>query len=256
MTIQETIKKIRSGICKIEFYSDNNAVNSGSGFIYKNKLITNSHVFHPEGYVFPDNTRLILIFGDNEKIELTMKNLHLKVGSDETNADFAVYDLPEKIENRFNFDISDLEDVNEGDEVLLLGFPFEASRLTTHHGRISALFKENNVKKIQIDASVNQGNSGGPLYHLATEKVVGIITRKNSGLTKDFDDLLSSFSSNIQVLKDAQKNGSIGILGINPIQFFEVSQGQMQIISQNIKRSANTGIGYAFSCETLLKENL
>lgn len=257
MDIQGIIKTVRSGVCKIEFYKDNNLVNSGSGFIYKNKLITNSHVFHPEGSIFPENTKLILIFGDNRKIETTIKNLELEVGSDEANADYAVYKIPNKDNDKFNFELSNLDSVNEGDEVLLFGFPFDANYLTTHHGRISSIFENNGIKKIQIDASVNQGNSGGPLYHMSTNKVIGIVTRKESGLTKDFDALLSSFSSNIEVLKNAQKSGGIiQMFGINPIKFFEESQSQMKLISKNIKRSANTGIGYAFSCGKLLKENI
>ncbi|MFA6896911.1 MAG: serine protease [Patescibacteria group bacterium] len=258
MIIQEIINQTRSGVCKIEFYLNGVLVNSGSGFIYKGRLVTNSHVFHPSGFVFDNETKLNLIFGDKEKTELEMKDLKLITGSDESNADFAVYDVSEKvrdIEKRFNFDLSNLEYISEGDEVVLLGFPFGTSYLTTHYGRISALYEDGGINKIQIDASINQGNSGGPLYHLATEKVIGIVTRKQSGLAKDFDDLLESFSENIRALEAAQKNGSIGMLGINPIEFFKVSQNQMKLISQNIKRSANTGIGYAFSCEKLLEED-
>ena len=255
MIIQDIIKKVRSGICKIEFYLNNKLVNSGSGFLYKGKLITNSHVFHPEGITFSDDTKLIFIFGDSKRIELVLKDLQLKVGSDENNADFAVYELP-GLEEKFNFKLDNLGNVEEGDEVLIFGFPFEASYLTTHHGRISSLFEDNSIKKIQVDASVNQGNSGGPLFHLSTQKVIGIVTRKQSGLTKDFDDLLQSFSNNIAILKQAQKNGSIKQMGIDPIHFFEISQAQMQLISKNIKRSANTGIGYAFSCEQLIKARI
>ena len=255
MAIQDIIKKVRSGVCKIEFFENGKMVNSGSGFLYKGKLITNSHVFHPEGTTFSNDTKLIIIFGDNKKIELTLKDLVLKGGSDEKNADFAIYELS-GLENKFNFELGNLDNINEGDDVLILGFPFDAEYLTTHHGRISSLFEDSGIKKIQIDASVNQGNSGGPLLHLTTEKIIGVVTRKQSGLTKDFDDLLQSFSNNIAVLRQAQKNGSIGMMGINPIQFFEISQSQMQLISRNIKRSANTGIGYAFSCDQLIKENL
>ena len=210
MIIQDIIKKVRSGVCKIEFFENGKIVNSGSGFLYKGKLITNSHVFHPEGMTFSSDMKLVIIFGDDKKINLTLNDLVLKIGSDEKNADFAIYELS-GLENKFNFELGNLDDVNEGDEVLILGFPFDAEYLTTHHGRVSALFKDLDIEKIQIDASVNQGNSGGPLMHLATEKVIGIVTRKQSGLTKDFDDLLQSFSANIAVLKQAQKNGSIGL---------------------------------------------
>lgn len=256
MTIQETIQKVRSGVCKIEFYVNGNLVNSGSGFVHKNKLITNSHVFHPEGFIFPDNTPLVLVFGNGKKIELAIRELVLLVGSDEANADFAIYEIPNQTEilnSLFNFELSNLEEVSEGDEVVLLGFPFDTTYLTTHHGRVSALFKEDGIKKIQIDASVNQGNSGGPLYHLKTGKVIGIITRKQSGLNKDFDDLLQNFSNNIIMLRNLGQNVTAQIGGIDLLRFFEISQSQMQLISRNIKRSANTGIGYAFSCEKLLE---
>ncbi|MFA5934358.1 MAG: serine protease [Candidatus Paceibacterota bacterium] len=251
MTIQNIIKKVRSGVCKIEFFRGEEKINSGSGFLFKGCIVTNSHVFHPEGFIFPNDTKIVLIFGDGEKINLNINDLVLKNGSDEDNLDFAIYELL-NLKNKYNFEVGNLKDVSEGDEVLILGFPFDAEYLTTHHGRISSLFEELKVKKIQIDASVNQGNSGGPLLHLASEKVIGIVTRKQSGLTKDFDDLLQSFSGNITILKQAQQNGSIGMMGINPIQFFEISQAQMQLISKNIKRSANTGIAYAFSCEQLI----
>lgn len=57
---------------------------------------------------------------------------------------------------------------------------------------------------IQLDASVNNGNSGGPLVDLNTKKVVGIVTRKDTGLYKQFDDLIASFDTNIEVLKKLQ----------------------------------------------------
>ncbi len=258
MDITEVIKQVRSGVCKIEFCKGEIIVNSGSAFIYKNKLITNSHVFHPEGITFSDDTEVVLIFGDGSKKQLTIGQLNLIIGSGEENADYAVYDLEDLIElkDKYNFELRDLQGINEGDEVLILGFPFETTFLTTHYGRISALFEQGGIKKVQIDASVNQGNSGGPLYHIKSGKVIGIITRKQSGLTKDFDNLLLSFSNNIDALKNAQKNGSINMFGVNPIKVFEISQTQMKLISQNISRSANTGIGYAFSCENLINENI
>jgi S1-C subfamily serine protease len=256
MIIQEIIKQVKSGVCKIEFYLKTELVNSGSGFLYKNKLITNSHVFHPNGYNFPPDTTLKLVWGDNSYDDIKLSDLELIVGSDESNADYAVYDISKKVDisKKFNFEIDQNLTIDEGDDVVIFGFPFETKYLTTHYGKISAIFEEKGIKKIQIDASVNQGNSGGPLYHLETNKVIGIVTRKQAGLSKNFDDLLNSFAGNIEVLKKAQQNGSVGMFGINPLKMFEITQTQMSKISENIKRSANTGIGYAFSCEKLLKE--
>jgi len=126
--------------------------------------------------------------------------------------------------------------------------------LTSSTGIISAKYRKNSVDYIQIDANTNAGNSGGPLVDKESLSVVGVITRKETGLDKDFNQLINSFGQNIQVLKQAQQNGSIGMMGINPIQMFEISQTQMLVVSNNIKRSANTGISYAFSCDQLAKE--
>lgn len=259
MSVPEIIQKVRSGVCKIEFYIDDEIVNSGSGFIYNNKLVTNSHVFHPEGYIFREDTNLVIIFGDGRSLQLQIKDLELVIGSSEEYSDYAIYDfdyLSKPNNNLFNFELDSYDSVREGDEVILLGFPFESKYLTTHFGRISALYTDKEIKKIQIDASVNQGNSGGPLIHLATQKVIGIVTRKNSGLANDFDALLRAISANISLLENLQRNGSVRMNGIDLWASFKSTQSQMLVISKNIKRSANTGIGYAFSCEKLMQEDI
>jgi len=256
MEIQDTIQKIRDGVCKIEFIQNSQVVNSGSGFLYSNKMVTNSHVFHPDGYIFPSDTKINLIFGDNYEKELLLSDFILISGSDENNSDYSIFEIKEletEVNQRYNFELAALDEVREGDDVMVLGFPFETKYLTTHYGKISALFTENRIKKIQIDASVNQGNSGGPLWHFKTGKVIGIITRKQTGLTKDFDDLIQSFAENIEILKRSQGNGYVTLSGVNPIQSLEATQFQMLKLSVNLRRSANTGIGYAFSCEELLR---
>jgi len=253
MPVSKIISKIRSGVCKIEFYKEGKLVNSGTGFICNDKLLTNSHVFHPGGIIFSGDTEIKLIFGDNKTINTNIDNLNLITGSEERNGDFAIYDYDfSAIGERFNFELSNLEEANEGDEIMVFGFPFDASYLTSHRGIISAFFKENSINKIQIDASINNGNSGGPLFHLKTGKVIGIVTRKQTGLERDFDTLIENFSKNIKLLDDANRNGGAVMLGINIISVFRTEQLQMQIISRNIKRSSNTGIGYAFSCEAIL----
>ena len=130
-----------------------------------------------------------------------------------------------------------------------MGFQFDQPNLSLHSGILSSRFTNVDVKYLQLDASVNQGNSGGPLIDPKTSEVIGIITRKMTGLTKQFDELLKSFSENIRVLEEAKKGGSIEMFGIDPIDFFKVSQIQMAKISVEIRRSANVGVGYAYELE-------
>jgi len=73
-------------------------------------------------------------------------------------------------------------------------------------------------------------------------------------LAKSFDDLEKSFDKNLEAL--SLVNGTMTIGGnIDLIQSFKATQVQMKIVSKNIKRSANTGIGFAFSCDKLKQEN-
>ena len=253
--VQDIIEKVRSGVCKFEFLDGaGNIMNSGSGFVYNKQLITNNHVFHPDGHVFSENTQIRIIFGNDDIYNLQLSDLRLIIGSEEASADYAVFKTTAfDFENRYSFELSDTTDIRDGDEILLIGFPFETKYLTTHHGRISAFFQENGVNKIQVDASVNQGNSGGPLIHLDSGKVVGIVTRKQTGLTRDFDEMITAMEQNIEILgKTGGMIASFG--GVDLIQAFRSIQAQMLRVSVNIKRSANTGIGYAFSCEKLIAD--
>lgn len=254
MGIQDIIKKVRSGVCKIEFYEDGKRVNSGSGFICKNNIITNNHVLHPGGNIFSGDTAVNIIFGDGTRNECKNSDLVLVSGSTEDENDYAVLENKAiDFSNKFNFDLDNSEKLEEGDEIILFGYPFETTNMSSHFGRISSLISnQKSFKTIQLDASVNSGNSGGPLFNIETQKVIGIITRKQDGLAKQFDGLIASFDYNASVFNKL-KGLSWNKLDIGSA--FAISQKQMKEIAINIRRSANVGIGYAFSCDQLIKEN-
>jgi S1-C subfamily serine protease len=69
-----------------------------------------------------------------------------------------------------------------GDEVVVVGSPLakELER-SVSRGIISAFRDIHGVRLIQTDAAVNGGNSGGPLVHLKTRKVIGVMRLAGSG---------------------------------------------------------------------------
>ena len=73
-------------------------------------------------------------------------------------------------------ELGDFERIREGDDVLFTGFPLQSQHHVTHHGMISA----KGSSRLQIDASVNKGNSGGPCIALQDGKpvCVGVIASK------------------------------------------------------------------------------
>lgn len=132
-----------------------------------------------------------------------------------------------------------------GTAVCGLGYPFDDPHLTISAGLLSARFQSGPATMLKLDMSVNPSNSGGPLLLQDTGEVLGVIARKATGLTTAFDQLLKSFDDNIALLQARTAGGSIAIMGVDPIRALMSSQQQMKIVSMEIKRSANVGIGYA-----------
>lgn len=138
----------------------------GSGFVIdaeKGYIVTNNHVIRDADEVrvtFHDDTSLeAKIIGKDEKTDLAL--LQVK---------------PEKPLTAVKFGNSDVMRV--GDWVLAIGNPFGLGGTVTQ-GIISARQRDINAGPyddfIQTDASINRGNSGGPMFNLKGE-VIGINT--------------------------------------------------------------------------------
>ncbi|KZM48492.1 DegQ family serine endoprotease [Labrenzia sp. OB1] len=138
----------------------------GSGFVIDGKegiIITNNHVIEGADEVtanFNDGTKLKAeILGTDEKTDLAV----LKV-------------TPETPLKDVNF--GDSDKIRVGDWVMAIGNPFGLGGTVTV-GIVSARNRDINSGPydnfIQTDASINRGNSGGPLFDMEG-KVVGINT--------------------------------------------------------------------------------
>ena len=190
----------------------------GSGLIFSNNgyVITNTHVIRDASEIF-----VTLVGGKKYKAEL--------IGFDEL-TDIALLKV-----DALNLPVSDLGDatkLNIGDWAIALGNPlglFDLSyQPTATIGIISGLnidfgIKENNYvykDMIQTDASINEGNSGGPLINIDGE-VIGINTFIMTG---------SSY-----------KKGSIGIAFSIPINRVLDIVHEL-ILHGEIKRSYSTGL--------------
>lgn len=143
--------------------------NFGSGFIISNDgfIISNYHVV-----------------SDSNKIEvITNEGLIFEA---EVVRVSKIYDLALikiKADNLIPFNIIDKIEILMGTDVYAIGTPTaEDLSQTISKGIISGIRNiENNSKLIQTDASVNFGNSGGPLI-LKTGQVLGVVNSKITGL--------------------------------------------------------------------------
>lgn len=255
-TIADLVDVVRSGVIHIEYSIDGDRIASGTGFMCRNHLVTNNHVYQVDG-----NPQVTLAWqpdadtASRNAIEVTYSDFRrcFVSGSDEQHADFAILDVPELRQRELHqFEVATEGTNRIGNEVILLGFPFEQRNLVCHVGRISSLYTKNGIDVIQLDASVNPSNSGGPLID-PEGRVIGIITRKGTGLSAAFDKLERILRENVSRLEgiipaEARRPRIEGVsLGNVALD----GQQQLLQLAKEIRRSANVGIGYAFSIKHL-----
>ncbi len=143
------------------------AASLGSGFIIDAKngyIVTNNHVVR-----------------DAEDIRVTFSNdvtLDAKlIGTDEK-IDIAVLQVDSSEIKLTEVSFGNSDNVRVGDWILAIGNPFNLGGTVTT-GIVSARARDINSGPyddyIQTDASINRGNSGGPLFNMAGE-VIGINT--------------------------------------------------------------------------------
>jgi len=139
----------------------------GSGFIIDAKgiVITNNHVVE-------DADEITVTTADGDDFPATV------LGRDAL-SDIAVLKIEHENGDKFPFVTwGDSDDERIGDWVIAIGNPFGQAGTVTA-GIISArnrsINNSNDVEFLQTDASINRGNSGGPLFNMKGE-VIGVNT--------------------------------------------------------------------------------
>ena len=186
--------------------TERKASSLGSGFIIKKEgiVVTNNHVI-------ANAEDIIVRIGDKEfKAEV--------LGSDPY-ADVAVLKIKNAKTDFKIVEFGDSDKARVGDWVVAIGNPFGLGGTVTS-GIISARNRDINLTRyddfIQTDASINQGNSGGPLFNMDGE-VLGINTAifSNSGGSVGIGFAIpSNFAKNVidQLIKFGEtKRGWLGV---------------------------------------------
>lgn len=149
---------------------------SGSGFIVTENgyIITNYHVIE---YAYTGNREVTVMLHDGTRYSASI------IGVEESN-DIAVLKIDAANLTAATF--GDSDSLTVGETVYAVGNPLGELEFSMSTGHISALDRvistsENadSVNMFQIDAAVNSGNSGGPVYNSRGE-VIGVVTAKYS----------------------------------------------------------------------------
>jgi serine protease Do len=182
-------------------------VAQGSGFFISEDgyLVTNNHVVE-------EGTAFTVVMNDGKELDAKL------IGAD-PRTDLAVLKVDGKGQKFTYVDFADDSKVRVGDWVVAVGNPFGLGGTVTA-GIVSARGRDIGAGPyddfIQIDASVNRGNSGGPSFNLSGQ-VVGINTAifsPSGGSVGIAFDIPASTAKT--VVSDLIKNGSVerGWLGV------------------------------------------
>lgn len=149
---------------------------TGTGFIVSENgyIVTNYHVIE---YAYTGGQDLTVMLHDGTRYSASI------VGVEDSN-DIAVLKIDAA--NLSPADLGDSDSLTVGDTVYAVGNPLGDLDFSMSTGHVSALDRviktDENVDSInmfQIDAAVNSGNSGGPVYNTRGE-VIGVVTAKYS----------------------------------------------------------------------------
>ena len=282
-------QKVKESICKVSC-SINGSISEGTGFFYfkHNRifLITNHHV-------------LPFLQGEKPPININTNqdNSEMFVDSEYNVINFSkeecwdyilieVLNCHESIKNNFkSVKFNQARQYKVSDQVWFGGFPIFHDNLTFHKGNISSIYKDaNEINKIQLDGSINLGNSGGPLFNSIGE-VIGIVTGMDKALQNKLDDFSNLLEQNKVITEkientcfnnsllieslENRKTETLELLGMNlPLMFgltFKIMRetsiyqvkiyNHLQTLWHDLYKSANVGIGYANCTSKLPMEN-
>ena len=179
---------------------------SGTGFFITEDgyVLTNYHVIstaHQYGYA------VSVLTYDGTTYQATI------VGVDEDN-DIALLKIDASGVTPVTFGDSDSMAV--GDTVYAVGNPLGELEFTMTSGMISALDRtittsdgtDSGINMFQIDAAVNAGNSGGPVYNTSGQ-VIGIVTAKYSSSGVEGLGFAIPVNDAVAIANDLMKNGTV-----------------------------------------------
>jgi V8-like Glu-specific endopeptidase len=257
MNYKEIWNSCAASICQIVSLNEKQELISlGTGFVVNGHILTNNHVLgvpHTHGYqiLFPAVEGVSE--GYNALFSAEFIRDRIKDALPENSWDFAVIDLVDvgfkqipslKLSREINFNI--------GTEVAALGYQFDQENLSIKSGILSSSYTKADVRYLQIDVNINQGNSGGPLISLESGEVIGIITRKHTGLSSLIDFLEKGYLNQIEESNYKLKS-KIDYMTRNFHVILKRNSERMITFINELKRSANVGIGYAYQLDEINK---
>jgi S1-C subfamily serine protease len=248
--LEELVDRVKSSVVHLIIHKGKERLGSGTGFFVSQKLVTTSQIIRE----IPTDVRLAVRFHDtppahaDHSFSSEQVQQAICAASDARDNDYAILDLPDLLQHnphQFRFAA---HEPKIGQSVALIGYPLEHWCLTCHSGIVSAIYPRGHATMLQLDATVDPSNVGGPLFDQNGD-VLGIVTRGATALTDAVDNLLKSFDDAISVLSGTNFFAATSRAMIS-------IQQDMKEVARQVQRSSSGGIGFAVACDKIRNESL
>jgi len=240
--------KCHNSVCQLSFFSSEGIkLLSMTGFKANDSfLITDEYLFK----IYKADTVKISFIGSDgyseiaskviamsELKERILKSIHSnKTAFAAIQIDFDEFkDIP-------SLKLSKNKNLTVGQDIAILGYQLEKNNLAIKTGILSSTFIDNDLRYLQVDSSIKQGNSGSPIVDVETGEVIGIIGYKLASVTQSHKRMKQIINNNLAILKKSQ--GKFNVEEIDPIQVLIANQNQIKYISNEIYRTATMSTGY------------
>lgn len=159
---------------------------TGSGFLINDRgfFITNNHVVTKMSLDEAGTIRLD--YSEQIFVKIAGNTYGASLAIDENSdrpvvCDYAILRL-DTTPNAY-FDVADLSEISQGEEVIAIGYPLDFDEPIVSSGVISAIISRpshinalHRIKTFLTDTLITYGNSGGPLIRASDGRVIGITT--------------------------------------------------------------------------------
>lgn len=194
--MRDVISSYKDAICRVRC---SDLESAGTGFFVRpdGVLLTCCHVI---SRFMPDPQPGIPVeYCQDIRVETTLGTYPASIVHDQNSThpifeDYAILRID--AEGRQCLPVGDYGRLEPGDRVLIAGYPLGVSYLCATSGMISAKHRSPshingmvNLDMIQVDGSVNMGNSGGPLIHVDSSSVVGIVSVRVGSIERNIQNL-------------------------------------------------------------------
>ncbi|TYG09993.1 hypothetical protein DJ548_04530 [Klebsiella grimontii] len=220
MSFVELYKQVENSVVNIVIGNNNMQIGSSTGSIVGDgtKVLTCAHCVQ--------GAEQIAIVEKNYP-DGTFEVINAKILAIEPKADLAILGCDSKVGEPVVF--SDTNDHLVGSPSFTIGYPMHIQEKTF----LSAYISTVSESAIRIDCSINQDNSGGPLFNMRGEQI-GVINAKHCPFPRALEAMVKSMPAK-QGMYIA--NVDLGLL--------------MQTLTQTLVNNINLGIGYAITYNEL-----